>query len=339
MVVTGVITRTGVFEYADGAGGIRREYRSPEEVFSPAALESFSMVPVTLGHPADMVSTQTIKDHAVGMVGSALTRDGDKIVAEMVIYDEAAIAAIEGGVRELSCGYQADMIEGKGVSPEGEHYDCMQVKIQGNHVAIVEKGRAGAVACIKMDSATMVNLPRSPKHLPGNTMDPKELQARLEELALEKATLQIEAQTQKLRGDAAEAALSKAEAERDDARDKLDAADQAAKARKDSEDDAVQERAELLALAAPHLEKEISELKGMSAEDVKRAVIAQLTGSALDEKKDSAYVAARFDMLMEAPPVKGETKTVKVDSAANVSVDSARRAMLDANRNAWKQGK
>ena len=157
LVCSGVpIARTGDYEYfasegqspgivpdADGRIISRRE---AEQVFAPAALASFEGKPVTLGHPpVDAVTPETWKEYAVGTVKDVRRGQGDdadKVIADLVISDAAAIAAIEEGLRELSCGYDVTLEQ---VEPGVER----QTMIRGNHVALVDAGRAGSECAIR----------------------------------------------------------------------------------------------------------------------------------------------------------------------------------------------
>lgn len=179
------LTRTGVFVYRLADGTERREYRPPEEVFHADALDSFAMVPVTDDHPAGLVTAKNARDVAIGWTGETIRRDGDHVAAAMMFADDRAIAKVDRGKRELSCGYTCDLEETSGVSPEGERYDVIQRNIRGNHVALVDMGRAGPTARLRMDGAAyMVDADPAPKK--EQDMDPKDrgaLEARLAELA------------------------------------------------------------------------------------------------------------------------------------------------------------
>ena len=157
LICTGVpIARTGEYEYYASEGmspGIEPDAsgriisrREPEQVFAPAALASFEGKPVTLGHPpVDAVTPETWREYAVGTVKDVRRGQGDdadKVIADLVISDAAAIAAIEDGLRELSCGYDVTLEQ---VEPGVER----QTHIRGNHVALVPAGRAGSECAIR----------------------------------------------------------------------------------------------------------------------------------------------------------------------------------------------
>lgn len=152
------IARTGIQIYSGREVGrpdlaVVRVYRSPEEVFAKDAMTSAAHRPMTLDHPAQHVDATRWKGIAVGWTGDAVTRDGETIRVPMMVADAAAIADIEAGKRELSCGYSCDLDWTPGTTPEGEAYDARQIGIRVNHVAIVQKGRAGS-ACRIGDNAS-----------------------------------------------------------------------------------------------------------------------------------------------------------------------------------------
>ena len=119
-----------------------RVYRSPEQVFHPDAIASFSGKPVTDGHPPAMIDAGNWRQYAVGHSGAVVTRDGNHLAAELLITDAAAVARAEAGA-ELSNGYHADFDFTPGVTPDGEPFQAVQSNIRGNHIALVDAGRCG----------------------------------------------------------------------------------------------------------------------------------------------------------------------------------------------------
>ena len=157
LICTGVpIARTGEYEYnvaegmspgiEPGPDGTIISRREEAEVFAPAALASFEGKPVTSGHPpVDEVTPDDWRQYAVGHVTNVRRGEGDnadKVVADLVISDAAAIEAINSGLREVSCGYDVTVEQ---VEPGVER----QTRIRGNHVALVDAGRAGPECAIK----------------------------------------------------------------------------------------------------------------------------------------------------------------------------------------------
>ena len=132
-------------------GSIRREYRPPEEAFNADSLASIRGKPITLGHHGLVSSANYRETKPVGTVISDGRQDGNNIRADVVIY------SLYTDDRELSCGYQTDLEETSGVTPEGEHYDAIQRNIVYNHLAIVPRGRAGN-ARLNMDGEQILDM-------------------------------------------------------------------------------------------------------------------------------------------------------------------------------------
>lgn len=140
------IARTGTQVYATdevpidaGPDGLIRIDRLPDEVFRPDTLASFEGKPVTVEHPNDFVTPENWQRLAVGFAQNVRRGQGvqdDLILADLVITDEAAIRYVNEKLPEVSAGYTAEYEQtepGRGV----------QRDIVGNHVALVERGRAG----------------------------------------------------------------------------------------------------------------------------------------------------------------------------------------------------
>lgn len=150
--VDAVLTRTGVLRYRNPDGSTRFELRTPDEVFRADALAALRGATLTRGHPSDAVSTTSFKRVVIGHVGDDVRQDGTEVVASVVINDADAIRDVESGVREMSCGYHVDLDPVPGVF-EGQRYDAVQRNIRYNHVALVERGRAGARVSLRLDAA------------------------------------------------------------------------------------------------------------------------------------------------------------------------------------------
>jgi len=148
----GYLTRSGIFVYRDAQGKTVRELRPPEEVMHADSLASFGMMPVTNEHPSELLTADNAKQYAVGSVSESVVPEGDKVRASLMITDAAAIEALDAGKSELSCGYTADVSIESGVW-QGQPYDAVQRNIRGNHVALVDAGRAGPACAIRMDAA------------------------------------------------------------------------------------------------------------------------------------------------------------------------------------------
>lgn len=136
--------------------------RSPEQVFDPATLASFEGMSITVLHPEDeegnvrLVNPGNWKELAVGHIQNVRRGTGsqsDLMIADLIIKDEWAIQLIEDGLRQVSCGYDAEYEQ----TAPGK---ADQVEITGNHVAFVPKGRAG-IRCAIGDRDTMATQKKS----------------------------------------------------------------------------------------------------------------------------------------------------------------------------------
>lgn len=85
---------------------------------------------------------------AVGMVGDEIARDGEFVRVPLIVMDKSAIGDVKAGKQELSAGYTCDLVFDSGKTSAGEEYDAIQKDIRINHVAIVQRGRAGSQARI-----------------------------------------------------------------------------------------------------------------------------------------------------------------------------------------------
>lgn len=145
------IARTGTQQYrgcefgGPVADGIYNVQRPEAEVFDRAAVASFEGKPVCDEHPEEDVTPDNYGRYMKGVCRDVRRGDGDLsncLVADLVIYDAGLINKIEAGKREISCGYDCLW------NPTSDSsYD--QLEIRGNHVAVVDKGRAGHKVAIR----------------------------------------------------------------------------------------------------------------------------------------------------------------------------------------------
>ena len=158
----GRLTRANaVFQYQDSQGNEWGELRLEEDVFAPDAMESFSMAILTDDHPAGMVTLENVASVQKGHLGSEISREGLYLVADILITDADLIRRIEAGEKlELSCGYFADVIDFPGTY-QGVPHAKKQTNFQGNHVAVVQEGRAGPECrlMLRADAAYQVSPP------------------------------------------------------------------------------------------------------------------------------------------------------------------------------------
>ena len=120
---------------------VYRLWRDPAELEKGAS--SFNNLPLLRRH-IQVSADEPMKEDVVGSIGSDVTFNNPYLAASLCTWDSEAIAGIESGdIEELSSAYRyvADMTPG--TTPGGEPYDGRMTNIVGNHVALVEVGRAG----------------------------------------------------------------------------------------------------------------------------------------------------------------------------------------------------
>lgn len=144
------ICRTGKQQYlpreiGEEGDGLVDVYREEDEVFKPSAMASFEGKPVTDDHPSKEVDPNNYSSHMKGVVQNVRRGQGeesDNVVCDLVIYDAGLINKIKHGKREVSCGYDCKYVD----NGNGTYH---QADIIGNHVAVVDNGRAGKSVSIK----------------------------------------------------------------------------------------------------------------------------------------------------------------------------------------------
>ncbi len=120
-------------------------YRSGEEL--KKAAHTFNGLPIMREHHVDSAENPQ-REHRVGSIGTDCAYNAPYLQAGVTITDGEAIRKIESGERmEFSAGYFYEPVFEKGEF-EGKAYDFIMTEIKGNHVALVETGRAGADVCV-----------------------------------------------------------------------------------------------------------------------------------------------------------------------------------------------
>lgn len=284
--VDGFIARSGLLQYTTDGGKPWIEYRPPEEAFKTDCLDSFSLVPLTNTHPVEgLLDAKNTMRYQVGTVDTP-RKDGDKVRARMLVTDAAAVADMKQGRRELSSGYTCDVDNTPGMI-DGKRYDAVQRNVRGNHVALVDVGRAGPEVRVRMDGLGMVlqstqgaiNVIKI--RIDSVEYEVSEAGAQAFKKAMDAAAK--ETQKQAARADGAESEVKKLRADLKTAPEKI--------------------RAELEARVA--VERDARKVLGPDAKfdgltdvQVKRLAAEKHRGVKLDDKAD-AYIEAAFDIAVE----------------------------------------
>ena len=148
------IARTGTQKYLASELGLDGDpnrivevMRDESEVFAPATMASFEGKPVTNNHPTEQVTPDNARYYGRGHVQNVRRGTGkqsDLLIGDLYIIDGELITAVKRKrkpKREISRGYDCEYAE-------DENGVLHQTNIRGNHVAVVDSGRAGSRVAI-----------------------------------------------------------------------------------------------------------------------------------------------------------------------------------------------
>lgn len=341
-----IVARTGVYEYRNPDGTIRREYRPADEVFASDALNSFRGKPITVLHPKKgKITAANAFGTAIGSILSdGYPKDEKYVACDIVIFAPDKI----GKHRELSLGYRCDCEETPGVSPDGQAYDAIQRNIRINHLAVVPLARAGMKARLNCDGdeiiesegtqnmskfkidgvehevpeavanyitalqsradAAEAGLTATKETLAGVTASKTELQTKLDAMTGER--------------DGVQGKLDAMTAERDSLKSKVDAAEADKKTAVDKAvEDTKKEVKERAELEADAKKAKCDKTDGMDNKALKIAIIKAVRGDSLNfDGKSDDYVNAYYD-------------SIRGDLDSNAAGDQMRKIFNNDNNN------
>lgn len=320
LVVPSKISRSGVQDYKAIEMGLTDRdpmdvivvYRPPEEVFSDKSMNSFHNKPITNDHPPELIDSENSKKFSIGHSTSKVTRDGDYLIAELIVTDKEVIKQIESGKIEISNGYECDIEWVSGVTPDGIKYDAIQKNIVGNHIAIVSKGRAGPVCKISDNKTT-----NEGKKMPKVTINDVDYE-------VDPTVLQAVGVLQRQLKDAEEE-VEKTKEEMDEFELKKKKEDEANKAKLDDAESRIPDPKAMDKLVADHMTF-IDSVKtlcpdfkweGKDAKAIKLEVATELCPDRDFKDKSDEYMNATFDGLIE------RSGNVTVNDALETSMFSA----------------
>lgn len=354
--LTGVarVTRIGIFDYMNADGSLKRELRHPNEVFKKSSLDSMKMIPITNDHPkAKEVNADNAKELSIGYTGEAVKVDGQFVEIPITITHQDGIAALKAGRRELSLGYLVRLEDTKG-NFDGAEYDCIQRDIEYNHLAIVDKARAGSACSVKIDGADAVQVINEDdtninSHLQGGRMVKITLDSGIEYDAAPEVKVALDAANKKIADDKAlvEASVKAA----DEAKAKADSAIAELETFKKRDIDgeikaAVKARASLERAAASVLDADtVAKFDSMDDKAIKTAVILKQSPALVLDGKSDDYIAARFESAVEVLANHNDAAASQRKAAGSESqnnndgtdpVEKAKKAYLDRTLNAYK---
>lgn len=285
MVCVAKSVRTGIQDYLGSevdmpSMKVVRVYRPPSEVFAPASLQSFSHAPITDNHPSVMVTADNWADLAKGEVSTVAKQEGEWVSLPLILKDSRLISDVQSGKRQLSAGYFCELDWTPGVTSDGEAYDAIQTKIRINHLAVVDRARAGEGASIPLADARVWGRSPSTSSMDksgDSLMTDKPLQkVMIDGLTIETTDQGAQAIT-KLQGQLKDAGTALAKADADLAEEKKE------------------------------------KLKELAKKDEE---ITDLKSKVLDEAAMDAAATARGDLVAKAKAICADVKTDGVPSAA-----------------------
>jgi len=302
-------------------------YRDEAEVFRKASLQTFGLLPVTDDHPDDLVTADTARMVSVGTTNEEVLRDGEYLRIGIKLTDAATIRKVQDGKRELSVGYTSELVWGDGFAPDGTAYHARQTNIVGNHIAIVDAGRAGPLARIgDSQPVTVARWGASPIYDEKDAIMADAIQTRTVTIdGLSVITTDAGAQAlEKLMKDmtAAEKKAAEELAAKDGELAAKDAkiAEMAKATLSDADLDAkVAARADLIGKAKA-IAKDV-ETTGLSDAAIRKAAVVTVLGDAALTGKPDAYIDAYFDILSE-DAAKGDPVADALTTGVTVATDA-----------------
>lgn len=364
-----IVARTGVLTYFEKDGKKRVELRRAAEVFNEDSLESFAGQAITIGHGA-MVNAKNFKKHGVGTALGQGRQDGENVRVPIIIQDDRAVAAArEQKLNSLSVGYNVNYIPRPGmwnsatdeiiydderndekgdqtfIGKEWVHFDGEQTDIRVNHIALVKKGRAGAIARLNLDGDEEIDYTDPDKQpTKGDKMKTIRLDSGVEVEVDEHVASHVEnlaalVTTEKARADSLDQEKTSLQVKADTLQATVDGIPaQIEQARLDAAQ-AVKTRGELEATATKFGLKDFASMNDL---DIKKAVIGKTSKINLDGK-DESYISAAFDFAASSKPAIASQREqvsnpgARNDSAGGSAASEARAKM--ANRLLNKEGK
>ena len=122
---------------------IYKGYRPESELKKATTIESINGIPIQLRHHPDFAEDPA-KDTRIGATGTDGKYASPYLMNSLHFFDKKARDLIESeALRELSLAYRYKPDFTPGKTDDGQEYDFIMRDISGNHLALVEQGRAG----------------------------------------------------------------------------------------------------------------------------------------------------------------------------------------------------
>jgi len=368
-------TRTGVFVYKKADGSTFRELRLPEEIFKDESRLSLAMKPVTNNHPYELVNVDNVKEYSVGYTGENVSVEDEKFLATtIVITDKKTIAQVDDGKQEVSLGYELDLEMKEGYWDEankninqdgvGEAFDAIQRNVAYNHLAIVDKGRAGPEVRLRLDSEFNL-ISQEEKDMPKLKIGDKEfdveagLKTAIDAMMNELTALKAKKQKKDAEDMAeANARIDELEKQIEETKGRLDSVTEENKKLKDPQTfrNKVNERLHVISTAKAIMkdakDEELEKLDAMGNVDVMKTAIKATNKDVNLDDATEGYIKGRFDSLAETINADngGDDETGKefgktmvndrkgrTDGGDDAETEKIRQDRITKDSEAWKQ--
>lgn len=353
------LSRAGVTEYAAGnfqprmyndrdPNDVIRVYRSEATLAASVALWQGS--PLTNDHPPEFINGDNLKQFQEGAVVGMPYMQGPLLLADVMVTGAGLIAAINAGKTELSNGYYSGYEFTPGTAPNGVPYDCEQLALRPNHVAVVAAGRCGSI-CRVSDSTDVIPEEKEPKMatvtVGGVTYEATEqlvqvvnnLQSQLAELMAQAAAAPEQAQQVVAE---ATAKVDEVTAQVEELTSQLEEATSPG-----AIDAAVEERQETMDMARKVIPGFVG--KGKTNLQIRQEIVKAKRPDISQKNLDSAdYVRACLETLALEPAapakrgsaledaLRGSLKTQDNADTDIANVDAARNAAIERRKTAYK---
>lgn len=345
------IARLGAMLYSesetDKGDGALLIANPPSVLFADDTIASFEGKPVTIQHPLNYVSPENWKQLACGIaqnVRAGFGEDADKLLADLLITDATAIRLVKSGLREISCGYDAEYIV-------LDADNAQRTRITGNHIALVQFGRAGSEVAIRDSKPTIEDAEMQTETQP----EKLGLLARLRKMLDAEVEIEVEAEKEPVTMDSI-CDMVKGICDRLDALESMKAADAVAEpdpavteAEAETEtviadkcqDSAIISKAEIICAGIENSATLMHDAlrQGMKTADSKAAIESVLCGKEIDfesaDHVELVFNAAATILTEQRSSVLAQTKTRDAAPAVHSSKAITPEELNEKNARHW----
>jgi len=300
--------------------------RPENEVFKPESIKSFEFKPVTNNHPTSkVVDASNVKHYQVGF-SQRVERVGDVLEASVLVQDKSTINDIQTGKEQISPGYDAKVDFTPGIDAKYGPYDVVFRDIKGNHIAIVDKARAGNTFRLQDRQ------PEGANEMKIRVVDGKQIELN-DDGAIVFDEMQSKLKSQSSKIASLEVQLNDAKSESEKVKGELDATKSQVVT-----DEQINEKVETLVKSRIELIDAASKVSpeanftGKTEREIKLTVIKALGDSKVDIKDEDSdeYVTAVFKTLVATAKPKSKKLADGLSAEQADTAEKARQKMINA---------